>query len=136
MYMFNNEISIDNREILEQYKETSNNLINHTPFFIWSKDMKQTNINEVTSQLNILPTILNLFNLEYDSRLLIGKDILSDEEGIVIFNDITSSLTIAATTLNPPIYLAAPSLTPKIEQMRKNILVCCRTLALFWAERD
>ena len=35
----------------------------------------------------ILPTILNMFDIKYDSRLLVGKDIMSDTEGIVIFND-------------------------------------------------
>ena len=37
--------------------------------------------------MDILPTVLNLFGAEYDSRLLAGKDILSNSEGIVIFND-------------------------------------------------
>ena len=37
--------------------------------------------------LNILPTVLNLFGIEYDSRLLIGTDIMSDSDDLVIFND-------------------------------------------------
>jgi phosphoglycerol transferase MdoB-like AlkP superfamily enzyme len=44
-------------------------------------------INKYASSLDILPTVLNLFNVEYDSRLLMGKDILSDEDGLVIYND-------------------------------------------------
>ena len=28
-----------------------------------------------------------MFGINYDSRLIIGKDIMSDSEGIVIFND-------------------------------------------------
>ncbi len=36
---------------------------------------------------DILPTILNLFGFEYDSRLLMGSDILSDSEGLVILSD-------------------------------------------------
>ena len=31
--------------------------------------------------------MLNLFGFEYDSRLLIGKDILSSNDGLVIFSD-------------------------------------------------
>lgn len=42
-------------------------------------------IDKYSSSVDILPTISNLFNLEYDSRLLMGKDILSDEEPLVIF---------------------------------------------------
>ena len=33
------------------------------------------------------PTILNMFNIEYDSRLLIGRDIMSEHESLVVFND-------------------------------------------------
>lgn len=36
---------------------------------------------------DILPTLLNLFGFEYDSRLLVGRDILSNSEGMVIFSD-------------------------------------------------
>ena len=37
--------------------------------------------------VDIIPTLSNLFGLEYDSRLLAGQDILSDAPGLVIFND-------------------------------------------------
>jgi phosphoglycerol transferase MdoB-like AlkP superfamily enzyme len=36
---------------------------------------------------DVLPTIYNLFGIEYDSRLFTGKDILSDDFGIVILSD-------------------------------------------------
>lgn len=62
--------------------------IHKNSFILWNNEMeKSIKVTKYASSLDILPTILNLFNLEYDSRLLIGKDILSDEEGIVIFND-------------------------------------------------
>jgi phosphoglycerol transferase MdoB-like AlkP superfamily enzyme len=35
----------------------------------------------------VLPTLLNLFGVEYDSRLLIGKDLLSDSPPLVIFSN-------------------------------------------------
>ena len=80
--------TIEDKSILEKYKETNNNLINKTPFFIWSKDTKKTNINKVTSQLNILPTVLNLFGINYKPNNYIGTDALNPEyEGIVFFND-------------------------------------------------
>ena len=44
-------------------------------------------VDKVGSQTDVLPTLLNLFGIEYDSRLIIGKDILSDSEGIAIFSD-------------------------------------------------
>ncbi|MDO4341747.1 MAG: sulfatase-like hydrolase/transferase [bacterium] len=59
-----------------------NNLI------IWSNTMKKNiKIDKISESLDILPTILNLFGINYDSRLLIGKDILSDTDGLVILND-------------------------------------------------
>lgn len=36
---------------------------------------------------DILPTLLNLFGFEYDSRLLMGSDILSDAHGLVLMSD-------------------------------------------------
>jgi len=69
--------------------------IHKNSFILWNNEMEGSiKVTKYASSLDIVPTILNLFNLEYDSRLLIGKDILSNEEGIVIFNDrswITSS---------------------------------------------
>lgn len=62
--------------------------IHKNAFILWNNEMeKSIKVTKYASSLDIVPTIFNLFNLEYDSRLLIGKDILSDTEGIVIFND-------------------------------------------------
>ena len=44
-------------------------------------------VEKIGSSLDILPTVLNLFGVEYDSRLLIGRDILSDTDPLVIFSD-------------------------------------------------
>ena len=80
--------TIEDKTILDKYKETSNNLINKTPFFIWSNNTKKTNINKVTSQLNILPTVLNLLGIEYNPNNYIGTDALDSKyEGIVFFSD-------------------------------------------------
>ena len=80
--------TLSNKYILNKYKETSNQLINKTPFFIWSNDIKPYKVKETTSQLNILPTTLNLFNANYNPNNYIGKDALSEEyQGIVFFDD-------------------------------------------------
>ena len=66
----------------EKFDIHKNNLI------IWNSEMKQSiNIDKYSSSLDILPTVLNLFGIEYDSRLLAGKDILSSSDGLVIFSD-------------------------------------------------
>lgn len=80
--------TVEDKTILDKYKNTSNNLINKTPFFIWQNNMKRTNIKEVTSQLNILPTTLNLFGINYNTNYYIGSDALSQNyKGIVFFSD-------------------------------------------------
>ncbi len=80
--------TLEDKTILDKYKETSNNLINNTPFFIWSKDIESRTINDVTSQLNILPTILNLFGISYKDNSFIAKDALDNNyKGIVFFSD-------------------------------------------------
>ena len=80
--------TLNNKYILDSYKDTSTNLINHTPFFIWSNDITPTVIDEVTSQIDILPTVLNLFGLYKNPNLYIGKDALdSNYKGLTFFSD-------------------------------------------------
>ena len=80
--------TIKDKSVLDKYKETDNNLINHTPFFIWSSDVKPTDVNKVTMQMNILPTVLNLFGIKYNSNNYIGKNALADNyHGFAFFSD-------------------------------------------------
>jgi phosphoglycerol transferase MdoB-like AlkP superfamily enzyme len=44
-------------------------------------------VNKYCSSLDITPTLSNLFGLPYDSRLMMGTDILSDQEALVIFSN-------------------------------------------------
>lgn len=80
--------TLNDKTILDKYKETDNNLINHTPFFIWSSDIERTDVDKVNSQLDILPTVLNLFGLGYIQEYYIGSDIFDEDyEGYVFFSD-------------------------------------------------
>ena len=80
--------TLSDQTILDKYKDTSNNLINHTPFYIYNNGENKKVVKEVTSQLNILPTILNLFDIEYNPNYYIGENALnSDFDGIVFFSD-------------------------------------------------
>lgn len=55
---------------------------------LWNSAMKETvQVDKYCSSLDIMPTLSNLFGLEYDSRLIAGKDILSDTPGLVIFSN-------------------------------------------------
>ena len=58
----------------------------HNRLIIWSgclEDMDPIIVDEPSSSIDILPTLLNLFGLEWDSRLLPGRDVLSDAEPLV-----------------------------------------------------
>lgn len=65
-------------DLIEKYRST---------LILWSGSMAEPVIVEKPcSSIDILPTLLNLFGLEYDSRLIIGRDILSTAPGLVATN--------------------------------------------------
>lgn len=60
----------------------------HSTLILWCGGMEEpVVIHKPCSSLDILPTLSNLFGLEYDSRLLMGRDILSDSPALVMFSD-------------------------------------------------
>jgi lipoteichoic acid synthase len=62
--------------------------IHKNDLIIWNSEMKKPiEVDKLSESLDILPTVLNLFGIDYDSRLLMGNDILSDADSLVIFND-------------------------------------------------
>lgn len=65
-------------ETYEMYKST---------FILWTPGMEPETVDKLSSNMDILPTLSNMFGLEYDSRLLMGRDIFSDSEGFVVFKD-------------------------------------------------
>ena len=56
---------------------------------IWSGSLEGQGIqiDAPVSSIDILPTLSNLFGLEYDSRMTIGRDVFGDEEAIVPWPD-------------------------------------------------
>lgn len=56
---------------------------------IWSGSLegKGLQVDAPTSSVDILPTLSNLFGVEYDSRLSIGRDVFGTEEAIVPWPD-------------------------------------------------
>lgn len=61
----------------------------HNALIIWSgciegMDLK---VESPSFSLDILPTLSNLFGLEYESRMMVGRDVLSDQEAIVFWPD-------------------------------------------------
>ena len=69
-------------ELDELYDKHRSSLI------LWNSKMTApVNVDVPCCSLDIIPTISNLFGLEYDSRLLMGKDILAEGDHIAIFFD-------------------------------------------------
>lgn len=66
---------------LDKYSLYKNDLI------IYNPSVEDVEVDKVCNTIDVLPTVLNLFGIEYDSRLIVGKDILSDSEGMAIFAD-------------------------------------------------
>ena len=60
---------------------------NSNSLVIYNSKMKNVTVDKVAMSIDIMPTVFNLFGMEYDSRLIIGKDILSTTQGIAIFKD-------------------------------------------------
>ncbi len=69
----------DVEENFELYRST---------LIIWNAAMEEpVHVEKTCYSLDILPTLCNLFGLEYDSRLIVGRDIFSDAESLVIFGN-------------------------------------------------
>ena len=65
---------------------------------IWNSAMETVKVDKPCCTIDVLPTLLNLFGFDYDSRLYSGRDILSDCEGIAITSN--QSLILADSVYN------------------------------------
>ena len=59
----------------------------HTSLIMYNPKIENKIVDKAISGIDILPTIYNLFGIDYDSRLLMGSDIFSNTEHIVILSD-------------------------------------------------
>lgn len=58
----------------------------HSSLIIYNSEVDKE-IDKYCYSIDVLPTVLNLFGVEYDSRLLIGRDIMSDSDQFVLFSN-------------------------------------------------
>ena len=83
-------------ELPEPFGRMKNSLI------IWAAGMEDPIVcDNYCCNVDILPTVLNLFGMEYDSRMLAGTDILSDAQHIAILTDesfMTDKMMFNSTT--------------------------------------
>ncbi|MEE0970140.1 MAG: sulfatase-like hydrolase/transferase [Clostridia bacterium] len=63
----------------------------HSALIMWSGCLEDREdpivVDDPVYSLDILPTLSNLFGLEYDSRLLVGRDVFSEAEPIVLWSN-------------------------------------------------
>ncbi len=83
--------TVSDTEILKKNGKTiDNNLINKTPFFIWSASLKKEEVKKANSQLDILPTFLNLMGITYNEKWYTGSDILDSKyKSMIVFPDLS-----------------------------------------------
>lgn len=62
--------------------------IKSLPFIIYSSDIKHKDYNMMVNDIDLAPTIFNLFGIEYDPNYYLGSDIFSkDHMNILMFNN-------------------------------------------------
>lgn len=59
----------------------------HSVLIMYNPNIEKTEITKVCSSLDVMPTLYNLFGLPYDSRVIMGRDIFSEQEHVVILSD-------------------------------------------------
>ena len=80
--------TLNDQTIVYGYKHKTNDLINRTPMLIWADGIETDNVGKINSQVDILPTILNIYGIEYMEESYVGRDIFDpDYEGHVFFPD-------------------------------------------------
>ena len=72
---------------ISTYQRDSVVEVNHNNLILWNNKINDIHIEKTCMSSDVLPTILNLFGIDYDSRLLTGKDILSNSMGLAVFNN-------------------------------------------------
>lgn len=58
-----------------------------TTLMIWNSEMETVEVDKYCCSMDIMPTLANLFGLEYDSRLMMGRDIFSTAPPLIVFNN-------------------------------------------------
>ena len=94
-------LPIDHINMLSSYERDTLIEANSNNLIIYNTKMKTVKVDKVGMSIDVLPTVLNLFGMEYDSRIIMGKDILSTNTGIAIFKDkswVTNKGTYYAST--------------------------------------
>lgn len=73
--------------INELYNYEEDYMINQVPFIIWSPGIDSIQVESVTSTFDIYPTLANLFDINLEGEFIVGRDALSENPGLVIWEN-------------------------------------------------
>lgn len=102
---------------------------------LWSgclESQEPVEISTPTSSLDILPTLCNLFGVDFDSRLMVGRDVFSDTEPLVFNLSYEWKTELGSYTLAKGFIPASPDLqvpegyVERINVMVKNKINYCK----------
>ncbi len=81
------ELDLNSINSLSPYEREEIVTVNHNNLILWNSKLEEKHITKPCMSSDVLPTVYNLFGVEYDSRLFTGRDILSDSFGIAIMRN-------------------------------------------------
>ena len=80
-------LSLSEVNEISSYERDSLFEVNHNSLILWNNRIGTRKIEKYGMSMDVIPTIYNLFGIDYDSRLFAGTDLLSDKEGLVILGN-------------------------------------------------
>lgn len=86
-YYITDNLTMDQYNRLSTYERDRYIELYHSNFILYNSAMDTVTIDKVGSQLDVIPTLYNLFGMDFDSRLLMGNDLLSSSSSIAIMSD-------------------------------------------------
>jgi len=95
--------------------------IERTPFLIYNSEIESKVYSEKTFYMNLLPTLANLFDLDYDPRFYVGEDLFDENfSGRVVFQDGSWEDSVARyDAMDSSITYFDESVTYSIEEIQK-----------------
>lgn len=120
------KLSMNDVNSLSSYKRDNVVEVNHNNLILWNSKVEDMHITKPCMSSDVLPTVYNLFGIDYDSRLFTGRDILSTSDGIAIMSNrswVTSKGTYFASSRKfVPKEDVDADYVAKINQLVKNRL--------------
>ena len=81
------ELDLASINSLSTYEREETVTVNHNNLIIWNSKLEDLHVEKPCMSSDVIPTVFNLFGVDYDSRLFTGRDIFSDSFGIAIMRN-------------------------------------------------